>query len=127
MFKDNDNIKLYLRDVTQAYVQSTSELNRDFYIRPPPELILLLGTKANFIVKVMKPLYGVSEAGNHWFVTHHTHHKDKLVMKESIYDPCLLYSSGLASSIVGMQTDDTLILADNDFASIEEDAIKSAK
>ena len=35
MFQDNDNIKLYLQDITQAYVQSTSDLNRDFYIWPP--------------------------------------------------------------------------------------------
>ena len=74
----------------------------------------------------MKPLYGVLEAGNHWFATYHIHHKDKLGMKESTYDPCLFYSSGLFG-IVGMQTDDILILADDDFASIEEDAIKSAK
>ncbi len=36
MFQDNDKIKLSLRDITQAYVQSTSNLNRDFYIQPPP-------------------------------------------------------------------------------------------
>ena len=47
-------------------------------------------------------------------------------MIESTYDPCLLYSSS-SFGIVGMQTDDTLILADNDFASTEEDAIRSAK
>ena len=30
----DDTTKLFLRDVTQAYVQSTSDLNRGFYIRP---------------------------------------------------------------------------------------------
>ena len=74
----------------------------------------------------MISLYGVPEAGNHWFATYHTHHKDKLGMKESTYDPCLLYSSG-PFGIVGMQTDDTLILADNDFAGKEESAIQTAK
>jgi hypothetical protein len=29
---------LYLRDISQAYVQSTTALNRDFYINPPGEL-----------------------------------------------------------------------------------------
>ncbi len=65
MFQDNDNIKLYLRDITQACVQSTSDLNRDFYIGPPLELISLLGASSDCIIKVMKPLYGVPEAGNH--------------------------------------------------------------
>ena len=126
MLQDNNNIKLYLRDITQAYVQSTSELNRDFYIQPPLELISLLGAKSDCIVKVMKPLYGVPEAGNHWFAIYHTHHKEKLGMTKSTYDSCLFFRSE-PLGIVGMQTDDTLILADNNFASTEEEAIKSAK
>lgn len=32
IFQDNNNIKLYLQDVTLAYVQSTSNLNQEFYI-----------------------------------------------------------------------------------------------
>ena len=47
-------------------------------------------------------------------------------MIESTYDPCLFYSSS-SFGIVGMQTDNTLILADNDFASIDDDAIILAK
>ena len=122
MFQGNNNIKSYLRDITQAYVQSTSNLNRQFYIRPPPELISLLDASADYIVKVMKLLYSVPEAGNHWFATYHIHHKDKLGMKESTYDSCLLYCSG-PFDIIRMQTDDILILADNDFAGKKEAAI----
>lgn len=123
----NDDTGLYLRDVTQAYVQSTSELNRDFYIRPPPELATMLGIKANSdcILKVIKPLYGVPEAGNHWFATYHGHHVDRLGMTQSTYDACLLYKSD-PLGIVGLQTDDTLILGTTSFADIEEEAIKSA-
>ena len=32
------DIRLYLRDISQAYVQSTTNLNREFYVRPPREL-----------------------------------------------------------------------------------------
>ena len=74
----------------------------------------------------MKLLYSVPEAGNHWFANYHTYHKEKLEMIESIYNSCLFYSSSLFS-IVRMQTNDILILADNDFASTKEDAIRSAK
>ena len=35
----NSNASLYLQDISQAYVQSTTLLNRDFYIRPPIELL----------------------------------------------------------------------------------------
>ena len=74
----------------------------------------------------MKPLYNVPEAENHWFATYHMHHKKKLGMTESTYDSCLLFRSE-PLGIVKMQTDDTLILADNNFASTKEKTIKSAK
>ena len=62
----------------------------------------------------MKPLYSVSEVGYHWFATDHIYHEDKLKIKESTYNLCLLYCSDLCN-IVEMQTDNTLILVNNDF------------
>ena len=59
------DVQLHLRDITQAYVQSKSELNRAFYIRPPPELGEELGITQGAILQVIKPLYGVPKAGNH--------------------------------------------------------------
>ena len=75
----------------------------------------------------MKPLYGVLEAGNHWFRTYHQHHVRKLQMNQSTYDPCLLYTSTNGFGVVGLQTDDTLFLADADFASSEETELQKAK
>ena len=72
--------ELYLRDISQAYVQSTTTLNRDFYIKPPQELAHEFGLPGDSILKVIKPLYGVPEAGNHWFKTYHLHHTEKLQM-----------------------------------------------
>jgi hypothetical protein len=116
--------RLYLRDITQAYTQSKTLLNRQFFVRPPAELRLQEGS----ILKVVKPLYGVPEAGNHWYRTYHEHHVDELGMKESTYDPCLLHTGGRSRGfgLVGLQTDDTLILADDTFAINEHDAIKKA-
>ena len=53
-------ITLHLRDITQAYVQST----RVIYARPPKDMIGEL--PPNVIFKVIKPLYGTPEAGAHW-------------------------------------------------------------
>ncbi|KHJ33967.1 hypothetical protein EV44_g3646 [Erysiphe necator] len=97
----------------------------DFYIRPPIEL----GNKET-ILKVVKPLYGVPEAGNHWFYTYHRHHTQNLALKQSTFDPCLLYSTNETKKgygILGLQTDDTLILADDDFAAEEEIQLEKAK
>jgi hypothetical protein len=60
-----NGIELYLRDVTQAYVQSTFDLNRDFYIRSFLELITLLDASNDCILKMIKSLYDVLEASNH--------------------------------------------------------------
>ena len=75
----------------------------------------------------MKPLYGVPEAGNHWFKTYHQHHVRKLKMEQSTYDPCLLYTPLNGLGIVGLQTDDTLFLADQTFADAEETELQEAK
>lgn len=65
MLQDNNNIKLYLQDIIQVYVQSTFELNRDFYIWLPLKLISLLSTKFNYIVNIIKPFYNILEVQKH--------------------------------------------------------------
>ena len=59
------SIKLYFRDVIQAYVQFNIRLNRDFYIKAPYELASMLEVENGSIVKIMKSLYEVPEVGNH--------------------------------------------------------------
>jgi hypothetical protein len=58
-------MKLYLRDITQAYVQSRSNLNRDFYVQSLSELIKLMSISPECILKVVKSLYEVPETDNH--------------------------------------------------------------
>ena len=117
---------LFLRDISQAYVQSTTLLNRDFYVRAPKEVSDVLHLDESRILKVIKPLYGIPEAGNHWFSTYHLHHTEKLKMKESTYDPCLLYTHQEGYGVVGLQTDDTLFIGDEKFAQAEESNLKDA-
>jgi hypothetical protein len=58
-------MKLYLRDITQVYVQSRSNLNRNFYVQSFFELIKLMSISSECILKVVKSLYEVPEADNH--------------------------------------------------------------
>jgi len=74
-------IRLYLRDILQVYVQSITILNRDFYVNLPWELAKRLNLTDDSILKVIKPLYGVLEARNHWFKTYHSHHINELAME----------------------------------------------
>ena len=101
MTLQDNTTKLYLSDVTQVYVQSTSNLNRDFFIHPPQELVAIIRASPNYILKVVKPLYDVPKAGNHWFAIYHGHYIDKLSMTKSTYDLCLLYKSE-PFSIIGL-------------------------
>ncbi|KAI1001546.1 hypothetical protein K3495_g6656 [Podosphaera aphanis] len=82
------NMGLYFGDITQAYVQSNSELNRlilanlpasERHKHPP-----------NTVMRIFKPLYGIAEAGTHWYATYHAHHLNNLNMETSTYDPCFL-------------------------------------
>ena len=108
---------LYLRDISQAYVQSTSQLARNVFIKPPVDLQL----PRNLVFRVARPLYGLAESGAHWFNTYHKHHVDKLNMATSTFNPCLLFEkSQPTNGIIGMQTDDTLILATQQLANREE-------
>ena len=104
----------------------TSNSNEEFYIRLPLEFISLLGALFDCIIKVIKPLYGVLKVANHWFAIYHTYHKNKSQIKELIYDLYLFYSSS-SFDIMGMQTDNILILANNNFASTKKDKITFAK
>ncbi len=143
-------MNLYLKNITQAYVQSITSLNRDFFVRSSVELIKRLDIASNSILKMIKSLYDVLEIDNHEFVTYHAHHVNKLDMTQSTYDLCLLHtnmnidtSSILQISlkndhshtnhsqtdmrIVDMQIDDTLIFVDANFATAKEKAIINAK
>lgn len=101
-------------------------MRRQFYVRPPAEL----GLQDGLVLKVIKPLYGVPEVGAHWFNTYHTHHTEKLSITQSTYDSCLLYANGTKNTgfgVIGLQIDDTLILADEIFAATEERQLIEAK
>jgi hypothetical protein len=82
-----------------------------------PKQIKKLYPKGTIMV-VIRPLYGIAEAGAYWWSTYFKHHTERLGMKTTTYDPCLLVTianSGLFG-LVAVQTDDTLDLNDSAFA-----------
>lgn len=113
---------LWLRDITQAYGQSATNLNRPILAQLPKQIKHLYPEKT--IMVVLKPLYGIVEAETHWWATYFKHHKEKLIMNTSTYDPCLLITARIENfGIVGMQTDDTLTLCDDKFSIVEENGL----
>lgn len=84
------NINIWLRDITQAYTQSNPELSHHILAHLPKEIkdFHPPGT----IMVVTKSLYGIPEAGTHWWITYWKHHIYNLLMKTSTFDPCLIIS-----------------------------------
>ncbi len=118
---------MFTRNVSQAYTQSDFALSRPIYSRPPSEMQLPDGC----VLKVLRPLYGLPEAGVHRFQTHQKHHIAVLNMRPAAHDSCFLVSSSpfgvnRASSdnepfgIVCMQVDDTLDAGNSTFVAMEE-------
>ncbi|EED13530.1 hypothetical protein TSTA_097860 [Talaromyces stipitatus ATCC 10500] len=77
-------------DITQVYTQVKTKLERLIIANLPIEMqdkYLL-----DLLLLVEGPLYGIPEAGVHWFRTYQAYHLNKLNMETSTYDPCLLIS-----------------------------------
>ncbi|KAI0994429.1 hypothetical protein K3495_g13753 [Podosphaera aphanis] len=98
---NKNNINLYIRDVNQAYTQSSTLLNRLILAKLPKEIANQFAP--DIIMVVRKPLYGIPEAGTHWWATYNKHHREKLGMESSTYDPCLLITKHIGLfGIVGV-------------------------
>ena len=81
------------------------------------------------IFKVVKPLYGVPKAGIHWYGTYSTYYREKLSIDTSTFNPYLLVTRDEDGpfGIVGIQTDNTLILGDDAFVEKEGVELEKAK
>jgi hypothetical protein len=112
-----------LRDITQAYVQSNDKLARYILAR------LLKKIQAYYLrdtlLEVIRPLYGIVEAGAYWFRTYQEHHIKELQMKPSTFDPCLLFRTDGPNTfgITGLQTDDTFSFVTGDLSRTEEEKV----
>jgi hypothetical protein len=96
------------------------------YAKPPKELQDAF--PPNTIFRVVRPLYGAAESGLYWFKTYHNHHKEKLRMKTSSYDPCLLVTDKGQETfgLTGLQTDDTLSITTATFSQREQEELNTA-
>src|SRR6266568_8443983 len=104
------------------------KLNRDFYIRVSFEFGIAFGVLQGTILKVVRPLYGIPEAGNHWFKTYYNHYIKELNMNQSTYDPCLFHLNNPTNfKIIGLQMHNIFLLANLVFTVSEQKKIKKTK
>ena len=94
------------------------------YPIPPKELNI----GPDVLSKVMKPIYGLSESCIHWFESYAQHNVEKLVMKVTEVDSCLLYRTdkqGKLDRITCLQVDYTITSGSKKFCEGEGEASKS--
>src|ERR1700722_11646745 len=79
------------------------------------------------IMVVLKPLYGIVEAGTYWWAIYSKHHKEKLLITTSIFNLCfLIITTGTLFRIISIQTNNIIILGDNRFLALKEDKLVKA-
>lgn len=111
----------YVRDISQAYLQSHTTLKRLVYLKPPLEMEL----GPDELLLARKPLYGIPESELHWFITYQGHHIDRLNMSACQGDPCVLYkvvdpnTGNSPTGITVLQVDDAYGHGDEEFLAKE--------
>jgi hypothetical protein len=109
--------EVYMRDITQAYAQLESKLERNILLHPVAEI----GLPEDNIVLCEGVLYGVRKATMRWYFTHADHHRNNLGMEQSRADRCLFYRHSADGTVaIVMQVDDTLGSATKPFLEDEE-------
>ena len=98
---------IWTHDVSQAYLQSGSQLLRDVYVKPTKEFELT----PNVLFKLLRPLYGLPDAGDYWHMKFANHLRDDLHMRDTIGDLSLFFhhTRGKLDGILGTYIDDSLI------------------
>lgn len=77
--------QMWKGDINQAFIQSHGQRNRSVFLHPPEDL----GIPSTAMLKLSKPLYGLSDAGDYWCSTLRHHLTNNLTMTQSLPDPAI--------------------------------------
>ena len=81
----------------------------------------------NTVIVVLKPLYRISKAKTHWWAIYYKYYKEKLFITIFTYNPYFLIITKEVFSLVGIQTDNTLILTLEEFSVLKDNKLSKTK
>lgn len=104
-------LRIWSQDISQTYLQSASQLISEIYLKPGKDLQI----EGNQLLKLLRPLYGLSKSGDYWNTTFSNHIKNDLKMANAISD----YSSFFKTvrnkliGLAGTYVDDIICAGNN--------------
>lgn len=106
--------ELFSTDVTQAYLQSATPLQREVYIKPGKDF----GLGPDKLLKLLRPLYGLADSGDYWGATFSRHITEQLGMTPTIGDAAFFYKNegGRLVGLTSTYVDDALQAGTSDFS-----------
>lgn len=116
-------LRLFAHDITQAYLQSQGGYSRKIYLRPSAANTHLFGLQEDEVLLLLRPLYGICDAGDYWHATFTSHIEDDLGMTSLTSDRALYYKrdgDGHLSGSLGAYVDDSLMAGDRDLQQTTE-------
>jgi len=109
--------RLFSHDINQAYLQSRDKLAHTLYLDPRPEDRHLFSLTDDEFLLLVRPLYGVCDAGDYWFLTLQRHVRDDLLMTPGSSEPALYMRKGVNGlfGLMGTFVDDCLLGGTDEF------------
>lgn len=117
--------RIFSHDVNQSYLQSKDKLSRPVYLNPRQEDRAILGVADDEVLHILKPLYGLCDAGDYWSETMTSHVKEDLSMSPLTGDPALYVKEGdgQTDGLLGSYVDDMLLGGNEDFQRLTESTL----
>ena len=117
--------RFFSPDVNQAYLQSKDAMARYLYVTVRPRDAKYFGMDENELLRILKPPYGLPEAGDYWDVTLVLHVKEDLVMDPLTGDPALFLKkdAGDHDGMLGAYVDDSCMGGNKRFQDLTTDTL----
>eukprot|EP00170_Pyropia_yezoensis_P002385 contig_10001_g2389 len=103
--------RIFAHDVNQSYVQSVEKMTRDVYLQPRAADREYYGIGEDEVLQLVRPLYGICDAGVYWVATFSAHVEDDLGMVPTTGDPALYVRDGMdgVDGLLGTYVDDSIL------------------
>ena len=118
--------RLFAHDINQAYLQSQDLLARSLYLEPRKEDRHLFFIADDEMLLLVRPLYGVCDAGDYWHAALQKHVREDLRMTPLSSDPALYMRKGVGGlvGLLGTFVDQCLLGGNSAFQAATESTLR---